>query len=278
MAGMTELKGRTAVVTGGASGIGRGLAERFIAEGMNVVIADIEAARLGRTAAEIGALAVPCDVSRLDDVAALARAATDRFGTVHILCNNAGIGPFGRIKDLTIADWQWMIGVNLWGVIHGLHCFLPILLDNPDGGWIVNTASMGGLSTFPALGAYATTKFGVAALTETLAMELEQDGARVGATLLCPGPVHTDLGKSSRNRPPALEGGGLADLDLEALPQYRDTLPWKEPHEVAAVVIDAIRHGRLYAITHPMQAERVEARMAGILSAFGRKVATAPIE
>ncbi len=171
-----------------------------------------------------------------------------------------------------MADWRWIMGVNLWGVIHGVQTFLPTLLDNSDGGWIVNTASMGGLTTFPTLGAYATTKFGVTALTETLAMELEQDGAKVGATLLCPGPVHTDLTRSSRNRPADLGDGGLADVDLEALPQYRNALPWKEPAEVAEVVVDAIRNGRMYAITHPVQADRVEARAARLLAAFGKRI------
>jgi len=272
MPGFQDFAGKTAVVTGGASGIGRGLAERFIAEGMNVVIADVEEARLAQTAAEIGAYGVRTDVSDLASVEALAEAAKARFGAVHIVCNNAGIGPFARIRDLTMADWRWIIGVNLWGVIHGVQTFLPMLLGNSDGGWIVNTASMGGLTTFPTLGAYATTKFGVTALTETLAMELEQEGSKVGATLLCPGPVHTDLTRSSRNRPAGLGDGALADVDLEALPQYRNTLPWKEPADVAEVVVDAIRNGRMYAITHPVQADRVEARAARLLSAFGKRI------
>jgi len=272
MQGFRDLAGKTAVVTGGASGIGRGLAERFLREGMNVVIADVEPARLEQAAADIGAFAVHTDVSDAASVDALAAAAVARFGAVHVVCNNAGVGPFGRIKDLTLADWRWIVGVNLWGVIHGVQSFLPRLLQNEDGGWIVNTASMGGLSTFPRLGAYATTKFGVAALTETLAMELEQDGAKVGATLLCPGPVRSDLGKSTRNRPADLRGGGLADFDLEDLPQYRDTLPWKEPAEVAEVVVEAIRSGQLYAITHPMQADRVETRAARLLAAFGKRI------
>ena len=272
MPGFNAFKGGAAVVTGGASGIGRALAERFIAEGMNVVVADIEQGALEQTAREIGAVPVVTDVSRLESVQALADAAQARFGRVHIVCNNAGVGPFGRIKDLSSADWRWIVGVNLWGVIHGVQAFLPGLLDNPEGGWMVNTASMGGLSTFPGLGAYATTKFGVAALTETLAMELEQDGSKVGATLLCPGPVHTRLGKSSRNRPEDLAGGALADLDLEDLPHYRDTLPWREPADVAEVVMQSIREGRLYAITHPMQADRVETRAARLLAAFGKRM------
>lgn len=277
MQGMNDFKGRTAVVTGGASGIGRGIAERFVQEGMNVVIADIETERLAETATAIGALPFRTDVSDLDSVQALAAQAKDRFGTVHIVVNNAGIGSFGRIADLTMADWKWMAGVNLWGVVHGIHAFLPILLANADGGWIVNTASMGGLSTFPGLGAYATTKFGITALTETLAMELEEDGAQIGVTLLCPGPVHSNLGQSFRNRPDDGAGTGLADRDLSALPQYRDTLPWKEPADAAEILMDSIREGRLYAITHPEQAERVEKRVTALLASFGKKVAISTI-
>lgn len=277
MTGMTEFGGKVAVVTGGASGIGRGIAERLVAEGMQVVIADIEAGRLEQTAQEIGAFAIRTDVSDLASVEALAARTQERFGAVHILCNNAGVGPFGRIRDLTMADWQWMIGVNLWGVIHGVQAFLPILLDNPDGGWVVNTASMGGLSTFPGLGAYATSKFGVVALTETLALELKDTDARVGATLLCPGPVHSNLGQSFRNRQQPETATGLADLDLSALPQYRDALPWKDPAYVADVLMDSLREGRLYAITHPEQVERVEKRAEAMLAAFGKKIEISPL-
>lgn len=273
MQGMNDFRGRTAIVTGGASGIGRSIAERFVHEGMNVIIADIETDRLESTAAAIGAIPLTTDVSDLSSVQALAAKAKDRFGTVHVIVNNAGIGSFGRIADLTMADWKWMTGVNLWGVVHGIHAFLPMLRANADGGWIVNTASMGGLSTFSGLGAYATTKFGITALTETLAMELEEDGAQVGVTLLCPGPVHSKLGQSFRNRPDDGAGTGLADRDLSALPQYRDTLPWKEPAEVAEILMESIRKGRLYAITHPEQAERVEKRVTALLAAFGKTVA-----
>ncbi len=269
MAVFDSFKGKTAVVTGGASGIGRGLAERFIAEGMNVVIADIEKGALETTAAEIGAYGVMTDVSDLNSVRALADATLDKFGAVHLVCNNAGIGPMARIKDLTIEDWQWMLGVNLWGVVHGVHVFLPILLGNPDGGWIVNTASMGGLAALPALGAYATAKFGVAGLTETLAIELKEDGAKVGATLLCPGPIRSNLGTSSRNRPTALADGRLADVDLTGLARYKNAVPWKEPAFAAEIVVKALRNGDLYAVTHPEQVDRITGRFDGLMKAFG---------
>jgi NAD(P)-dependent dehydrogenase (short-subunit alcohol dehydrogenase family) len=181
MSALPDLRGKVAVVTGGASGIGRGIAQQLIAEGMRVVIADIEQDALLRTAAEIGAAGLPVDVGDLGSVQALARSAVGRYGAVHVICNNAGVGPMARIADLTMSDWHWMIGVNLYGVIHGVQTFLPILQANPDGGHIVNTASMAGLVAPPRLGAYSVTKFGVVALTEVLAAELGQAGSRVAA-------------------------------------------------------------------------------------------------
>lgn len=270
MRGMDRFDGRTAIVTGGASGIGRGLAERFVAEGMNVVVADIEEAPLKRTADEIGALAVQVDVSDLASMEKLRDATLAHFGSIDIVCNNAGIGAFSRVADLTMDDWRWIISVNLWGVIHGVQIFLPILLGNERGGWMVNTASMGGVSTFPTLGAYATTKFGVAALTETLFMEMEQEGSNVGVTLLLPGPIRSNLGNSSRNRPASLQPGALSDGKLEQMPQYRDSLPWKDPAHAAEVVMAAIRNGELYAVTHPEQFERVASRSEALLNAFGK--------
>ena len=201
MSGLEELAGKTAVVTGGASGIGRGLAEAFKAEGMNVVIADIERGALERTAAEIGAHGVVCDVSSTQSVEALARAAEARFGAVHVLCNNAGVGSGAAVAAMTAADWDWILAVNLRGVINGVQAFLPRLKANSEGGHIVNTASMSGLRVRPNAGAYAVTKFGIMALTETLALELEAEGSKVGVTVLCPGMVHTNIKSSTRNRP-----------------------------------------------------------------------------
>ena len=172
MSGLPELSGKVAVVTGGASGIGKGIATQLAAEGMRVIIADIERDALDKTAGEIGATGVPVDVSDLDSVKALARTAQELYGTVHVVCNNAGIGPMAAIKDLTMDDWHWILGVNLYGVIHGVHAFLPILRANPGGGHIVNTASMAGLAAPPRIGSYAVAKYGVVALTEVLAAEL----------------------------------------------------------------------------------------------------------
>ena len=261
MSGLPDLSGKVAVVTGGASGIGKGIATQLVAEGARVIIADIQRDALEATAAELGAVGVQTDVSDPSSVDALARAALDRYGAVHVVCNNAGIGPLAPVADLTLDDWRWMIGVNLWGVIHGVHTFLPILKQNRDGGHIVNTASMAGLVAGPRLGAYAAAKYGVVGLSEVLAAELAADNSRVGVSVLCPGTVHTSIGNSSRNRPADLPDAGFKDIDieLEDNPRYR----WIYPVDAGAVVVRAIKRGDLYALTHPdwypMVAERHEA-------------------
>ena len=203
VSGLRDLAGKVAVVTGGASGIGRALAARLSAEGMRVVIADVEAAALARAAAELGAVGLMVDVADRASVDALAAAVTDRFGAVHVLCNNAGVASTAAIADMTADDWRWILGVNVWGVINGVAAFLPLLERNRDGGHIVNTASVAAFSVTPLHGAYCATKHAVIAFTETLALELEQSGSNVGVTALCPGPVSTNLGASSRNRPGA---------------------------------------------------------------------------
>jgi NAD(P)-dependent dehydrogenase (short-subunit alcohol dehydrogenase family) len=261
VSGLPDLAGKVAVVTGGASGIGKGIAARLAAEGAQVIIADIQRDAMEATAAELGTEAIQTDVSDPGSVDALARAVLDRYGAVHVVCNNAGIGPLAPVADLTLDDWRWMIGVNLWGVIHGVHTFLPVLKQNRDGGHIVNTASMAGLVAGPRLGAYAAAKYGVVGLTEVLAAELAADNSRVGVSVLCPGTVHTNIGTSSRNRPADLPEAGFKDIDieLEDNPRYR----WIYPEDAGAVVVRAIKRGDLYALTHPdwypMVAERHEA-------------------
>ncbi len=274
MSGLGDLAGKVAVVTGGASGIGLGIARQLKAQGMQVVIADIEQGALDRSASELGVVGVPVDVSKFDRVQALADEVRRRFGAVHVFCNNAGVGSVARIADMTLSDWKWIMDVNLWGVIHGVKAFLPMLLANPDGGHLVNTASMGGLSTLPGLGGYTLTKFGVVALSETLAQELADDGAKVGVTVLCPGPVHSNIKTSSRNRPPALSDAGLQDSDLEATDDGA-RMQWLDPDDVGAIVVRAIRRGDLYALTHPDMATLVEDRHRRIMDAFSTSAAGA---
>jgi NAD(P)-dependent dehydrogenase (short-subunit alcohol dehydrogenase family) len=263
-----DLTGKVAVVTGGASGIGRAMAVRFTAEGMHVVIADIEAAPLAATAAEIGAVGVYTDVSDADSVAALAEVTIERFGTVHVVCNNAGVGGGGLIKDLTLKDWKWVIDVNLWGVIHGLTSFLPHLLANEDGGHIVNTASIAGLVAGPGIGPYNAAKSAVVAISETLRAELAAESSAVHVSVLCPGYVDTNIFTSQRNRPAALRNerpkvaarAANKDIASSALAQGLD------PTVVAGMVVDAIRAERFWVVTHPEYLPVVAERSAAIVS------------
>jgi NAD(P)-dependent dehydrogenase (short-subunit alcohol dehydrogenase family) len=268
MAGMVELRNRVAVVTGGASGIGRGIASQLVAQGAQVVIADIEASVLQQTARDIGALGIVTDVTSHASVAALASQTLERFGAVHIVCNNAGVGSMGKIENLSMADWNWVLNVNLMGVIHGVNVFLPLLIRNAGGGHIVNTASLAGLSVMPGMAAYSVTKFAIVALTETLALELATDHPQVGATVFCPGPVRSNIGKSLRNRIDA-SSSGLVDVDLDDLKEaFGGTVPWMESDQAGRIVVDAIRGGRLYAITHPDMVEAIKPRHAAIEAAF----------
>lgn len=265
---MQDLTGKVAVVTGGASGIGRAMATLFVAEGMHVVIADIEDEPLAATAAEIGALGVRTDVTEHDSVAALADVTMERFGAVHVVCNNAGVGGGGLIKDLTLKDWKWVIDVNLWGVVHGLTSFLPHLLANPDGGHVVNTASVAGLVAGPGIGPYNAAKAGVVSISETLRAELAAEGSAVHVSVLCPGYVRTNIFTSQRNRPAALRNeqkkttARTANVDIAgaALAQGLD------PAVVAGMVVDAIRAEQFWIVTHPEYLPTIAERSAGIVS------------
>lgn len=280
MSGLAELDGKVAVVTGGASGIGRGIAARLAAEGMHVVIADVEKQALQATAAELGVVGVETDVSNLESVQALARAVLDRYGAVHVVCNNAGIGGTARIADLGLSDWRWTLEVNLWGVIHGVHVFLPHLLGNRDGGHIVNTSSMAGLRATPGLGAYAVSKFGIVALSEALAAELEEDGARVGVSVLCPAIVRTRIGEFLRNRPEEYADGQFGKPEVTArsdggLRAAARSSRAMEPEEAGALVVAAIKRGDLYVLTDPSRYPVVEQRHRRIAAAFEEAAARA---
>lgn len=266
---MTDIAGRVAVVTGGSSGIGRGIARQLIAEGATVVITGMDPERVKATANEIGAVGLAADVADPDAMLALAGDVMTRFGRVDILVNNAGIGPAGRISDLTLADWKWITDVNYYGVIHGLLAFLPHLRANENGGHIVNTTSMATFLPLEGLGAYAATKSAVHALSEILAMELASENSSLKVTVMPPGPVRTDIRSSTRNRPEAASAGALADVDLEAAPDA-ENLRWLSPDEAGAVVVEAIRADAFLALTHPEWLPQIDARNAATRQHFER--------
>jgi NAD(P)-dependent dehydrogenase (short-subunit alcohol dehydrogenase family) len=267
---MDDLPGRVAVITGGASGIGRAMAARFAGGGMHVVIADVERGPLEATAAELGVTGVQTDVSDAAQVQTLANDVMERFGRVDLLCNNAGVGGGGDVIDLGLADWAWVLGVNLWGVIHGLTAFLPHLVDNPAGGHIVNTASMAGLAAFPGAAPYCASKFAVVGLSESLLGELRQRGVNVGVSVLCPGFVRTNIFTSQRNRPDALKvadrgpmtAARAANVELVRLVEAL-AIP---PEEVAEAVLGAVLEDRYWILTHPELLEAIEERHAGLLA------------
>lgn len=271
-----EISGRVAVVTGGASGIGLALASQLGALGARVVIADVERRALERAGEELQAagvdvLAVATDVAVKAEVDALAAATIEHFGEVHIVCNNAGVGSRGLpIADLPIEDFQWILGVNLFGVIHGVNAFLPHLRAQDDG-HIVNTASIAALINMPDMGPYNTAKAGVLALSETLHHELQAEGSAVGVSVLCPGWVRTSLGTSDRNRPENLavtftsEQAERVDARRRRIAELfaNDSL---SAAEVAQLVVDAIEHRRFHVFTHPSMTSEVAARFERIVA------------
>jgi NAD(P)-dependent dehydrogenase (short-subunit alcohol dehydrogenase family) len=269
---MKELRDKVAVVTGAASGIGRALAGAFAAEGMKIVLADVEAGPLEDAAHEIakrGAAthAVRTDVSKADQVAALAKAAQDAFGGVHVVCNNAGVSVSGLSWTHTIADWEWVFGVNLWGVIHGVRTFVPILLAQGAPGHVVNTASMAGMLSGPGMSVYDVTKHGVVTLSESLYHELRMLGAPIGVSVLCPAWVNTRILDSARNRPATLAETTPAMPGREQLEEVARGLlaAGLAPERVAALVVDAVRADRFYVLSHPEWKEFVRIRMEDIL-------------
>ncbi len=266
---MKNLDGKVAVITGGASGIGLGMARRFSRAGMKIALVDIEAGPLEEAVKELEAagcsvMAAQVDVSKADQMDGLAKSVLDRFGGVHLVCNNAGVGAGGPMWDLSSADWQYVMGANLWGVIHGIRVFTQILIDQNEG-HIVNTASMAGLMNAPSLGPYNVTKAGVVALSETLYFDLAEPAPGVGVSVLCPGFVRTRIWDSERNRPEELRGP-QPDVPQEQLDLMRgvirDLVEGSMPVEqVADLVHDAVVNRQFYIFTHAGTAAAVEDRM-----------------
>ena len=275
---MKDFKDKVAVVTGAASGIGRAIAERCAQEGMKVVLADIEESALALAESELKAtgaqvLAVRTDVARASDVEALAQETQSAFGAVHLLFNNAGVEPSeGWAWEDSISDWEWVLGVNLWGVIHGIRVFVPIMLKQDADCYIVNTASLAGLVTYPSEAIYKVTKTAVVSLSETLYHELQQIGAKVHVSVFCPSIVRTRLGQSARNRPagtsqtPTTTYSNTLDTELAQawLKRWQAEAPI-DAQQAVDVLFSAIRDERFYVLTHPQYNEQIRVRADDIL-------------
>jgi NAD(P)-dependent dehydrogenase (short-subunit alcohol dehydrogenase family) len=258
---MKDFKGKVAVITGAASGIGFALAEKCAKEGMKVVLADIEEVTLVKAEKNIKAigaatLTVKTDVSKAGDVEALAKKTVDAFGAVHLLFNNAGVSGGTTVLLTTLHDWEWALGVNLLGVVHGVHFFLPIMLKQNEECYIVNTASAAGLMTGSGKCAYTVSKHGIVALTETLYREMEQAHNKVGVSVLCSGIINTNIVESARNRPDELmnaSGDNTIDMTdpkiqvlIKSLKQvFANGMP---PRQVADIVFVAIIEKRFYVL------------------------------
>jgi len=264
-----KLQGRVAVVTGGGSGIGAAMAKRWLVEGMRVVIADHSQPRLDETARALGAgadlLALRADVSLADEVEQLAQRSVEKFGAVHLLCNNAGVGgEHGAAWEQSLASWNWVLGVNLWGAIHGVRSFVPRMLAGGEPGHVVNTSSLAGLRAMPYTAGYSVSKYGIVALSEVLQQELRERGAPIGVSVVCPGPVRTPILDPGRERPAGVAGPASGD-SAEAAAQEKATRQMlerigAEPEEVADRVAAAVREDRFWVFTHPGSLEWVDAR------------------
>jgi NAD(P)-dependent dehydrogenase (short-subunit alcohol dehydrogenase family) len=269
--------GRVAVVTGAASGIGRALAEALAAAGSAIVVADLDGAEADLVASGIRAAggeaqAMTVDVANAAAVDGLAENTLEWFGRVDVLCNNAGVSTFNMLRDQTLDDWRWVVDVNLWGVVHGLHSFLPIMRRQGTPAHIVNTASIAGiLSGVLFIGPYAATKAAVVSISETLAQELELEGLPIGVSVLCPSSVDTRVMESERGRPAALGVEQRTDAAESFRLAIRESFTGPTgltPAAVADTVMDAIRSRRFWVITHNSEQAGVEARFTNVLANF----------
>ncbi|MGQ0587079.1 MAG: SDR family NAD(P)-dependent oxidoreductase [Gammaproteobacteria bacterium] len=266
---MKDLKGKVAVITGAASGFGRELAILCAAEGMRLVLADIDDKNLPGTVALLPAgtqsISVKCDVSKPEAVDALANETYAKFGAAHLLFNNAGVSPVGPTWTNTLADWQWTLGVNLMGVVHGIKSFVPRMLEQKDECHVVNTASVAGLISVPASSVYCVTKHGVVTLSECLHFDLQLFKANVGVSVLCPAFVNTGIKDSERNRPAELAGSNPLAKPFEK--QLRKAIESGRisAADVARITLDGVKAGRFYILTHPKIKNSIEQRLRDIL-------------
>jgi len=272
---MKDFKGKTAFVTGAASGIGLGLTRALLDRGMNVMMADVEQAALDAAAHGLSnygdrVARVTVDVAVGEAMAEAARRTFETFGKVHVLCNNAGVSRVGRVEDIALSDWEWVIGVNLYGTLHGIRAFLPHMKAHGEDSHIVSTSSMSGLVPKALAGPYGTTKFGIVGLSHVLREELA--GSNVGVSVLCPGWVRTNMPNNGRNRP-ARFGGPLSMADdplfAERNRHYLENAArGLDPLDAAALVVRAIEENEFYIVTEPGRRGDVEKRYDEIMRAF----------
>jgi NAD(P)-dependent dehydrogenase (short-subunit alcohol dehydrogenase family) len=272
---MRDLRGKTAVITGAASGLGLALAHRCASEGMRLVLADVAADPLQAAAAALRPtselIAVVVDVRHREELDRLAAAAYERFGAVHLLVNNAGVATTRPIWETTTADWHWVLSVNLWGVIHGVGAFVPRMLAQADPSHIVNTASVAGFLSEPGMAAYSVSKHGVVALSETLSRELTEAGDHIGVSVLCPAWVPTGIDSAERNRPADLQEStplSAAAQQYQAGLQKAVSAGRVSAETIAAMTLAAVRARQLYIFPHPKIRPAIAARMQRILDAL----------
>ncbi len=266
---MRELKGKVAAVTGAASGLGRAMALAFADEGMHVALGDV--ADAGDVFAQIEkrgvrAVSMKLDVSKAAEVEAFAQLIDRELGGAHVVCNNAGVSPLASAWEMSLGDWQWIMGVNLWGAIHGVRAFVPRLIARNEG-HIVNTASVAGLISPPGTAAYNVTKHAVVALSETLYHDLRERQSAVGVSVLCPAYVPTGIADSERNRPAGVEPTvkSKATLAREAMLKKAVSSGRLSADDVARAVVQAVKEDRFYVLTHPRIKGAIRARMEDIL-------------
>ncbi len=278
---MKDLAGKTAVITGGANGIGLCMAEAFAAEGMKLVLADVEQAALDRAVAgltEAGheAIGILCDVSKFAQVEAVAQAALARFGKIHVVCNNAGVSITGPIFQMSLDDWRWVYDVNVWGVIHGIKAFVPILMEQREEAHVVNTASLASFNGTGDHAPYCSSKAAVLSLSQALYSEMIAFDTKIGVSVVCPGMVDTAINKSWRNRPAGDQPWSDREFAHEEFVRGSEQFQAAgvKPQEIARVTLDAIRENRLYVFNGERWRDYIGMSLEPILAAQNPPVIT----
>ena len=271
---MESLKEKVAVITGGASGLGLAMAKRFAADGASLVLQDIEPTALEKAVADfkaegVKAIGVGGDVSKEETLENLLKVTLETYGKANILCNNAGVGSGGLSWELSHKDWEWVIGVDLWSIIHGIRHFVPQMLEQGDECHVVNTASLAGLTSAPMMGPYNVCKHAVVTLSETMYQEMQLLDTKIGVSVLCPAWVNTKIDESDRNRPADMQNAEQKEetqaeqlLQMQIKQFLRDGL---DPSVIGEAVYDAVKNNKFYILTHPEFESAIQTRMEDIL-------------